>query len=70
MVKNPPAGGVRDVGLIARLGRSPGVGSGIPLQYSSLESSMGRGACVGYRQWGYKESDTTEHSPLLTYISK
>ena len=25
VVKNPPAGGVRDAGLIARLGRSPGV---------------------------------------------
>ena len=37
LVKNPPtsAGDVRDTGLIPRLGRSPGVGNGNPLQYSS-----------------------------------
>ena len=28
------AGDVKDVGLIAGLGRSPGVGNGNPLQYS------------------------------------
>ena len=68
MVKNPPAGGVRDAGLIARLGRFPGVGNGNPLQYSSLKNSMGRGACVGYSPWDCKELDMTEHSPLLTYL--
>ena len=37
MVKNLPAsaGEARDVGLIPRLGRSPGEGNGNPLQYSS-----------------------------------
>ena len=37
MVKNPPAsaGDARDMGLIPRLGRSPGVGNGNPLQHSS-----------------------------------
>ena len=33
-----------DLGLIPRLGRSPGEGSGYPLQYSCLENSMDRGA--------------------------
>ena len=30
----------RDLGLIPRWGRSPGVGKGYPLQYSGLENSM------------------------------
>ena len=34
----------RDMGLIPGLGRSPGVGNGIPLQYSCLENYMGREA--------------------------
>ena len=29
-----------DLGLIPRLGRSPGEGNGYPLQYSGLENSM------------------------------
>ena len=47
VVKNPPAnaGDTRDVSWIPGLGRSPGVGTGIPLQYSCLENSMGRGTC-------------------------
>ena len=48
-----------DPGLIPRLGRSPGEGSGNPLQYSCLEKPMDRGA------WrGCKESDTTERLTL------
>ena len=46
MVKNSPAnaGDIRDVGLIPRLGRSPGGGGhGNPLQYSCLENPMDRG---------------------------
>ena len=31
---------VGDLGLIPRLGRSPGGGKGYPLQYSGLENSM------------------------------
>ena len=34
-----------DVGLIPGSGRSPGGGHGNPLQYSSLENPMDRGAC-------------------------
>ena len=43
--------------------QSPGRGNGISLQYSCLESSMGRGAW-----WAtvHKESDRTEHTH--TYV--
>ena len=46
MVKNPPAnaGDLGDAGSVPGLGRSPGVGSGNPLQYSCLENPMNRGA--------------------------
>jgi len=46
VVKNPSvnAGDIKDVGLISGLGRSPGGGSGNPLQYSCLENPMDRGA--------------------------
>ena len=42
----PPAnaGDARDLGLISRLGRSPGEGNGIPLQYSCLGNLMDRRA--------------------------
>ena len=38
------ADNTRDVGLIPGSGRSPGVGSGNPLQYSCLENSLDREA--------------------------
>ena len=46
MVKNPPAnaGGVRGMGLIPKLGRSPGGGHDNPLQFFCLENPMDRGA--------------------------
>ena len=46
MVKNPPAsvGDARDPGLIPGLGRSPGEGSGNPLQYSYLGNPIDREA--------------------------
>ena len=45
-LKNLPAnaGGTGDAGLNLELERSPGVGSGNPLQYSCLENCMDRGA--------------------------
>ena len=43
VVKNPPAN-AGDVGLIPGSGRCPGEGHGNPLQYSSLENPMDRGA--------------------------
>ena len=39
-----PACNVGDLSSIPRLGRFPGEGNGCPLQYSSLENSMDRGA--------------------------
>ena len=45
--------------LIPELGRSPGEGTGYPLQYSGLESSMD---CIDH---GVAESDTT--SDFLTW---
>ena len=46
MVKNlaANAGDIRDMGLIPGSGRSPEGGHGNPLQYSSLENPMDRGA--------------------------
>ena len=67
LVKNlrAGAGDTKDTGSIPGSRRSPGVGSGHPLQYSCLERSMDRGA-----QWGsplgHKELDTTKQ--LHTHI--
>ena len=46
VVKNPPANAedARDARSIPRLGRSPGVGNGNPLQYSCLENPTDRGS--------------------------
>ena len=46
VVKNPPAnaGDIRYAGSTPESGRSPGGGHGNPLQYSSLENPMDRGA--------------------------
>ena len=46
MVQNLPVSAryARSSGSIPRLGRSPGVGNGNPLQYSCLENPMDRGA--------------------------
>ena len=49
-----------DLGLILRLGRSPGGGHGNPLQYSCLENPHGQRSPAGYSPWGHKESDMTE----------
>ena len=43
VVKDSPAGR-RDMGWIPGSGRSPGGGTGNPLQYSCLENPMDRGA--------------------------
>ena len=46
VVENLPAsaGDIRGAGLIPGLGRSTGEGHGNPLQYSSLENRIDRGA--------------------------
>ena len=53
VVKKLPAnaGEARDAGSIPGWGRSPGVGTGTPLQYSCLENSMGRGAWRPAKSW-------------------
>ena len=55
-----------DMSLIPRLGRSPGEGSGNPLQYSSLENSMDRGAWQATFH-GIAELGTTERLTLSLY---
>ena len=56
-VKNPPAI-AGDLGSILGSGRSPGVGHGNPLQYSSLENPKDRGAWRATVH-GVAESDMT-----------
>ena len=62
LVKNPPAnaGDARDVGSIPGLGRSPGEGSGNPLQYSCLENPTNIEAWWATVHM-VAELDTTEH---------
>ena len=61
MLKNPPtnAGDIIEAGLILGLGRSPGEGHGIPLQYSCLENPHGQRSLAGYSPRGCKEYDIT-----------
>jgi len=55
-----PACNPGDLRLIPGSGRSPGEGTGNPLQYSCLENSMDRGACQATVHGVAKESDTSE----------
>ena len=59
VVKNPSAN-AGDAGSIPGLGRSPGEGSGNPLQYSCLGNPMDRGPWRGTIRGVEKELDTTE----------
>ena len=52
-----------DLGLIPRLGRSPGEGNDNPLQYSCLGNPMDRGAWPATVH-GNRESDMTEQLTL------
>ena len=70
MVKNLPAT-AGDLSSIPGSGRSPGVASGNPLQYSCLENSHGQRSLAGYNPWGHRELDTTEqlNEHTHTYMS-
>ena len=71
-IKNPPGNGgdTEDMGLIPRLGRSPGIGNGNPLQYSCLEKPMDRDAWratvhrVAKSQTRLKRLGTHAHVPV------
>ena len=52
---------LRFSGLIPGWERSPGGGNSNPLQYSSLENLLDRGACSDYSPWDHKESYKIEH---------
>ena len=58
-----------DMGLIPGWRRSPGEGSGNPLQYFCLEIPRDRRSLAGYSPWGYKESDTTENNNNKTCLN-
>ena len=59
---------VGDLGLIPRLGRSPGRGHGNPLQYSCVENPRGQRSLVGYSPCSPKELDTTERLSIARHI--
>ena len=67
LVKNLPASveDTRDTGSIPGSGRSPEGGHGIPLRILAWRIHTQR-SLEGYSPWSCKESDTTEHLPLLT----
>ena len=60
VVKNLPAnaGDARDVGSIPKLGKSPGLGNGNPLQYSCLENPMDGGGWWATMVHGVPKSQT------------
>ena len=49
---------VGDPGLILGSGRSPGEGTGNPLQYSCLGNDIDRGTWFGVQSMGSKKSQT------------
>ena len=55
-----------NVGVTLGSGRSPGIGSGNPVQYFCLENPHGQRSLVGCSPWGRKEPDTTEHTRIHT----
>ena len=74
MVKNlsANAGDARDMGLVPRLARSPGVGKWRPTPVFLPGKSHGERSLVGYSPQDCKESDTTKHTHthMYTHIKK
>ena len=67
VVKNLPANS-GDVGLIPRLGGSPGKGNGNPLQNSCLGNSVDRGACrspCGRKRVGCDSAPKQQQYPIV-----
>ena len=67
VVKNPPAN-AGDLGQIPGLGRSPGEGTGSPLQYSCLENALGRGAWWATVHEVAKESNMAEQLSMHAHM--
>ena len=78
VVKNSPAS-ARDVGSISGWGRSPGVGNGNPLQYSSLENPVDRGVCwaivhgdakswTWLSDWAHTHTHTHTHTLIWLWL--
>ena len=63
-IENLPASAENtgDKDLIPVSGRSPGVGNGSPTPVVLPGKSHGQKGLLGYRPWGHKESDMTEHT--------
>ena len=59
---------VGGLGSILRLGVSPGVGQGNPLQYSCLENPYGQRDLEDYSSRGHKELDMTERLSTAQHI--
>ena len=54
------ASSLGDLGLIPRLGRSPGEGNWLPTPVFLPREFCGQRSLVGYRPWGHKGLDMTE----------
>ena len=61
MVKNPPAN-AKDVGSVPGLGRFPWSRKWQPTLVYLPGKFHGQRSLMGYSPWGYKESDTIEHT--------
>ena len=61
-VEETPPANTGETGSIPGLGRSPGIGSTNPLQYSYLGNPMNK-SLVGCSPWGRKQADMTSTCP-------
>ena len=59
---NASACNAGDLGLIPRLGRSPGGGHGSQLQYFCLKNPHGQRSLAEYSPWGHRDDEATKHA--------